>query len=153
MEITLDRFGFGIDSTLGELRLDGLHGGFTLEDERRRTKVPGETCIPTGRYEIRLRTVGELHRRYKARFPDLHRGMLWLQEVPGFQWVYVHIGNDESDTDGCPLVGRYPLALPDGEFKVAESTPIYLDLYRRTLEAMDRGEPVYITITEREPAP
>ena len=153
MEITVERFGLGTDSTLGELRVDGLHHGFTLEDERRRTKVHGETCIPVGRYAVRLRAVGELHRKYAARFPDVHRGMLWLQEVPGFQWIYLHIGNDEGDTDGCPLVGRFPVVLPDGEFKVAESTVSYLALYRKAVEAMDRGEGVFVTIQEREPLP
>ena len=36
MELLLERFGMGRDSTLGELLVDGLHVCFALEDERRR---------------------------------------------------------------------------------------------------------------------
>ena len=152
MDLLLDRFAFGRDSTLGELLVDGIHECFTLEDERRRVKVPGETCVPAGRYEIRLRRQGGLHQKYQIRFPALHRGMLWLQEVPGFNWIYLHIGNDEAETDGCPLVGRVPVILPDGEFRVASSSEAYLALYGRVTGAMERGEQVFIEIKERGPA-
>jgi len=132
--------------------VDGLHECFTLEDERRRVKVQGETCIPAGRYEIRLRREGGLHQKYLARFPSTHLGMLWLQEVPGFNWIYLHIGNDEAETDGCPLLGRVPVILPDGEFRVASSTQAYLALYGRVTDAMERGERVFIEVNERGPA-
>jgi hypothetical protein len=75
--------------------------------------------------------------------------MLWLQNVPGFEWIYLHIGNDETETDGCPLVGRVPVVLPDGEFKLASSTEAYLALYGRVVGAMHRGEDVWVRITER----
>lgn len=151
MNLTLERFGFGHDSTLGELLVDGIHEGFTLEDERRRVKVQGETCIPVGRYRILLRSEGGMDQRYRVRFPTLHRGMLWLQNVFNFSWVYLHIGNDEGDTDGCPLVGRVPVVLPDGEFGVASSTDVYVALYRQVIAAMDAGEEVWIDVTERGP--
>jgi len=152
MDLILDRFGMGRDSTLGELLVDGLHECFTLEDERRRVKVQGETCIPAGRYEIKLRAEGGLHQKYLARFPSTHRGMLWLQDVPGFNWIYLHIGNDEAETDGCPLLGRVPVILPDGEFRVASSTQAYLALYGRVTDALERGERVFIEVNERGPA-
>jgi len=151
MDIVLERFGFGRDSTLGELRVDGLFLCYTLEDERRTVKVQGETCIPVGRYPVRLRIEGGLHEKYRARFPNLHRGMLWVQNVPGFQWIYLHIGNDETETDGCPLVGRVPVILPDGEFKVASSTEAYLILYGRVSGAMAEGDAVTLEIRERGP--
>lgn len=151
MRLTLERFAFGRDSTLGELLVDGLHECFTLEDERRVVKVPGETCVPAGTYEVWLRTAGGMHERYRARFPATHRGMLWLQEVPGFTFAYLHIGNDESETDGCPLVGRVPVILPDGEFRIATSTDAYLALYAQVMDAWDRGERIYLEIRERAP--
>ena len=128
-----ERFGYGGDSTLSRLSLDGQPECFVLEDERREVKVFGETCIPVGRYEILLRDEGGMHQRYLDRFPELHRGMLWLQDVPNFEWVYFHIGNKERHTNGCLLTGQLPAILPDGEFEVMRSELAYLNLYRKLL--------------------
>ena len=83
------------------------HLCYTLEDEFREVKVRKETRIPEGTYELKLRTEGPLNERYKTRFFDIHEGMVWLQDVPGFNWIYIHCGNDDDDTDGCILVGSY----------------------------------------------
>lgn len=152
MLILHERFGFGTNSTISDVSIV-LHQMFALEDERRETKVPGETCIPPGRYLLKLRIEGGMHERYKARFPGVHRGMLWFQDVPGFTYVYYHVGNRERDTDGCPLTGEIPVMLPDGEFEVARSEKAYLAFYKKVLEAMDAGEEVWVEIKEREPAP
>lgn len=78
----------------------------TLEDiEREGAKVFGSTAIPRGVYELGLRTEGAMHPKYAQRFPAWHRGMIWLQDVPGFEYVYLHIGNTARDTLGCVLLG------------------------------------------------
>lgn len=149
MNLEIIRYGFGRDSTLGRLAVDGVFECFTLEDQRRfGEKIKGETCIPPGRYEIILRTAGALHEKYKVRFPEIHRGMMWLQEVPDFSWIYLHIGNTDDDTKGCPLVGRIPVCLPDGEFQVLESTAAYLTLYEKVLGRLFDGERVWIHLVE-----
>jgi len=147
MNLYLSRMGYGRDSTLGRISLGSL-SFFSLEDERRDVKVPGYTCIPVGSYEIKLRKAGGLHKKYKARFPDLHKGMLWLQDVPGFEWVYIHIGNDADDTAGCPLVGELPVILPTGEFEIGRSTPAYVALYRKVIAALEAGDRVWVHIRE-----
>lgn len=152
MELGIERIGFGTDSTLGVFTVDGAHECFTLEDERRKVKVKGETCIPAGRYEITLRTVGRLHKKYLKRFPHFHRGMLWLRGVSFFRYIYIHIGNVEKDTDGCPLVGTYPAIMPNGEFKVLDSTNAYTPLYKKIIQHMDAGGRVFVTVSEREAA-
>jgi hypothetical protein len=38
--------------TLGDLSMDGDHVCFTLEDVVREVKIPGETAIPAGTYEV-----------------------------------------------------------------------------------------------------
>lgn len=154
MKLWLERFGYGNDSTLGRLWLDngsdGLeHVCFTIEDERRIKKVPGETAIPVGVYEIKLRAEGGLTKKYAKRFPELHRGMLHLQSVPDFKWVYIHIGNDDDDTEGCPLAVTTPFVDGKGEFTGGGSKIAYVKLYAMVLDAMDRGGDVILTVTEK----
>lgn len=116
---------------------------WTLEDEHREEKVPGQTRIPPGTYRLALRTEGGLHARYSARFPELHRGMLWLQGVPGFSWIYLHIGNTEAHTDGCLLVGDQIL-----EGSLGHSAAAYLRLYPPIAAALERGESVTLTVAD-----
>jgi hypothetical protein len=151
LNLELSRYGFGLDSTLGRLYLSGDERAFecfTLEDERRKVKVREETCIASGTYPVVLRAEGGMHQRYLERFPELHRGMLWLQGVPDFEWIYLHTGFKEKHTAGCLLVGQVPVILPSGEFELVASTsePAYVRLYRRVIEAMDAGEKVAIHI-------
>lgn len=151
MNLEVMRYGFGLDSTIGRLYVSGderVFECFTLEDERRAVKVAAETCIPPGSYEVQLRQAGGMHQRYLDRFPELHRGMLWLRDVPDFEWIYIHIGNNDDHTEGCILVGEVPLVLPDGEFEIGRSTGAYVSLYRKVLDAMDRGEKVVCHVME-----
>ena len=151
MNLEVMRYAFGIDSTLGRLYVSDDERSFecfTLEDERRTVKVKGETCIPPGSYEVVLRTEGGMHGRYTERFPEWHKGMLWLQDVPGFSYVYVHIGNNDDHTEGCILVGTVPVVLPDGEFEVSRSAEAYRKLYLKVVETLDAGERVVLHVME-----
>lgn len=151
MKITLERFGFGRDSTLGLLSIEGQPQCFTIEDERRRVKVAGETCIPLGSYVVKLRREGGMHAEYRARFP-WHRGMLWLQDVPGFEWAYLHVGNTPADSRGCPLLVTTPLVTPLGEFRGAASVPAYEQFYKKVLEALEGERLVMLAVQERQAA-
>ena len=77
----------------------------TLEDPLRPVKIDGISAIPAGTYELKLRNEGTKTKHYAKKFPDMHKGMIWLQNVPGFTYVYIHIGNYPTDTEGCILVG------------------------------------------------
>lgn len=146
MKLLLERIASNGDSTIGVLYLDGKFFCFACEDEYRVTKVKGRTRIPAGTYKIRLRTEGGLTQKYLAKFPALHRGMLWLQDVTGFQWIYIHIGNKHEDTEGCILVGRGVNS--EGMF-LYSSTDAYLDLYRTVADAAEAGD-LEITIVDRD---
>lgn len=113
----------------------------TCEDGHREIKEMGATRIPAGRYEIKLRTEGRMAARYAEIFPD-HLGMLWLQNVPGFEWIYLHIGNDEDDTLGCILVGT---GTKEIERKVWNSQICYKRIYKRLQNAVVSGG-LWITI-------
>ena len=105
-KITLNRLFQTQRSTIGHLHFAGKNY-FTCEDIFRPKKIAGETRIPAGTYDIKLRLEGELVQRYNKKY-SWHRGMIWLQNVPDFSFVYIHIGNSHKDTEGCPLIGYAP---------------------------------------------
>lgn len=118
----------------------------TLEDESRVVKLPGETRIPAGRYELKLRTEGGMDARYVDRFPEIHRGMIHLQDVPNFEFIYIHIGNREDETEGCILVGETNEAQRAVGF-LSNSRLTYLRIYKRITDAIEDGE-AFINIVD-----
>ena len=154
INLVLERYAYGDDSTLGKLWRVTDDGRdlqcFTLEDEEREEKVPGETSIPIGTYEIKLRTEGGMHEKYLRKFMELpHQGMLHLQNVPDFQWVYLHVGNTDDDTSGCPLVGQIPHVGAMGEFAVYQSTAAYRALYPTLAGPLSDGERVVLQVSNK----
>lgn len=102
MEWTLERTEFLPTRTAGQLYLENRKFFcFTEEDRVREIKVPKETAIPEGRYQLSLETSN----RFGPETPTVLR-------VPGFSGIRIHSGNTEADTDGCILLG-YTLN-PDG---------------------------------------
>jgi len=150
MELTLDRLASDDDSTIGALFVNGRFQSFTCEDEYRIDKVPGETRIPAGKYRIDIRIAGGMAPKYRARYGDWHRGMIWLQDVPGFEWIYIHTGNTDDHTEGCILVGYGAMARRGDTMNVQQSRPSYEELAREIFAAIDAGEEVWITITDRD---
>lgn len=154
LKLHLVRTEQGDDSTLGRLyvqksTIDDEFQCYTLEDELREVKVPGETAIPKGTYKILPRTQGSMHPKYAERYGDLHVGMAWLQDVPNFKWVYIHTGNREDQTEGCLLVGQGFAETDEGENNhiVTGSRNAYVPLYTMIAQAWEDGEDVFITIT------
>ena len=109
-EVFIYRKHHGKNHTGGVLIIDGLEKCRILEDEKRAKKVMGETRIPAGRYELKLRKHGGHHARYKKLYDKKmgkgwHKGMIEVMKVPNFKHILIHIGNTDKDTAGCPLVG------------------------------------------------
>ncbi|KAB2918693.1 MAG: hypothetical protein F9K23_00725 [Bacteroidetes bacterium] len=146
IELVLCRKESNQHETVGDLYLNGKLLCHTLEDEKRAVKVWGETRIPAGKYEIKLRTFGAHHQRYKNRFA-FHIGMLWLQDVPNFKDILIHIGNTDKDTAGCILVGN-KINKQNGRYSLLNSTDAYTTHYPTVANAISRGEKVYITIKD-----
>ena len=102
MELVLTRDIFTDSSTVGSLFLKDQFQCYTLEDRQREIpgvpvgewKVPKETAIPHGRYEVKLL----LSPRFGFVTPH-------LIDVPGFTEIEMHPGNTNKDTEGCILVG------------------------------------------------
>lgn len=139
MQIRVDRYISDTETTLSRLWLGSEHLCYGLEDEYREEKTVGETRIPAGEYPVRLRTEGGFHQRYQQRFPEFHEGMLHIVDIPNFEHVLIHIGNDEGDTSGCLLVGVAPSIGAEG-MTLSQSEVAYRRLYPALVSAAKHGE-------------
>lgn len=120
-------------ATLGELFLDNdvYRQCYTLEDVVREEKIPGETAIPAGTYQIIL--------AYSQRFL---RVMPRLLNVPEYESILIHSGNTDKDTRGCILVGRI---IVNANF-IGESRVAFNELFDK-LDLANRHGKIWITIT------
>jgi len=155
MKLKLVRISSQHDSTIGVLYKENDNFvtqnkweflSFTMEDEFRNVKVYGETRIPEGTYEIKLRTVGGFHSKYSSSYPDFHKGMLWLQDVPGFEYVLIHKGNTDEDSAGCILVGYTANENITQQGSVGSSGKAYVDVYKKIVQYLIENERVFLTI-------
>ena len=107
-----------------------------------------EMCIrdsPAGVYQIRFRTVGGFHQKYSSRFQDIHKGMLHIVDVPGFDYILIHCGNTDEHTAGCLLVGdtQHNNMVEEDGF-IGRSTAAYKRIYVPIAEALEQGKEVTI---------
>ena len=106
MHLRLTRDVFSPAATLGVLTIDGQPFGYVCEDCDRgldaampldqilKIKQPGKTAIPTGTYRLGIRFS-----------PSHKKEVLFLQDVPGYEYILIHTGNTAADTEGCQLPG------------------------------------------------
>jgi len=137
MKLTVTRIKSDRDSTLSTVSVNGKFECFGIEDEHRVEKVANETRIPAGIYKVGVRDVGGFHNRYSAKFPEFHLGMLQVLDVPDFEYILIHIGNDDDDTAGCLLVGMN--AITQHRIANGASTAAYIDLYKKVIESALAG--------------
>lgn len=149
MNFQVCRYSTSPDSTLGILyRIDYDSSEiskrqflcYTLEDTYHEEKVYGETRIPSGQYELKFRTVGGFHSRYLSRYGEsFHEGMIHVQDVPGFDYILWHVGNDKSDTNGCLLLGDSSSENAVGEGGIGSSRNAYKRVYPIVRDAIKEG--------------
>ena len=122
---------------------------YTLEDEKRDDKIMHETRIPAGTYKIKLRTVGGFHSKYVKKYGSMHKGMLHVQDVPGFEYILIHTGNTDEHTSGCLIVGdsQENNQLMKNGF-IGKSVQAYKRIYAPIAEALENGEEVTITYVD-----
>ena len=149
LELRLKRVARRQGYTIGRLTAGGETLCDTLEDadrgltadmppgKIRELKVYGQTAIPTGRYAVTLDVVSP---RFKDRsWARPYGGKIpRLLNVPGFDGVLCHPGNDSSATSGCILVGRNTVV-----GKVTDSVATFHALMKKLLEA--KGD-IWLTV-------
>ena len=148
MKLQVLRFNSKSDSTNGllfDITNEIKFLCYTLEDERREEKVMAETRIPAGEYDILLRKEGGHHNKYTRKYGDMHKGMLWLQDVPNFQWILILTGNTDEHTAGCLILGdsQENNTLVKNGF-IGKSTQAYKRIYPPIASALENGEKVTI---------
>lgn len=153
MELTVRRKYFLPTYTIGELLVDGKKVCDTLEDKDRgltsdmptyeiyKKKVYGATAVPRGRYRIDMNT--ESHKFANRAWAKPYGGKLpRLVNVPCWEGVLIHVGNDPSCTLGCVLTGFNRV-----KGKVLDSTKAFYDLMDNYLvPAHNRKEEIWLTI-------
>ena len=152
MKLEVLRISSEFDSTSG-LVFDTTDGRkflcYSLEDEYRNYKVKHETRVPAGTYQIQLRKVGGFNARYAKKYGDFHKGMLHVQDVPGFEYILIHTGNTDEHTSGCLIVGdsqENNQIVKDGF--IGKSVQAYKRIYPAIADAILNGEEVTITYTD-----
>lgn len=145
MILDLYRYSSQSITTLGSILIDQKFYGHTVEDRHQDIKVKHQTRIPAGSYQIKLREFGGHYEKYKNKY-DGHKGMLWLQDVPEFTDILIHIGNTHKDSSGCILINNEVNNNKTDAGKGTRSTKAYLALYFKVLTALENNEAVNIRI-------
>lgn len=118
----------------------GLRKEDTLE-KIRSVKVPGETAIPLGIYEVRMDIVSPKY-SHVAWYKSLCGGkMPRIMGVPGFEGILIHPGNSALDSLGCVLVGKNTV-----KGGLTQSREVFKVLYKKMKAAYDRGERITLEI-------
>ena len=153
MKLITDRAWKKDTYTIGRFFIDGMRFYETLEDRDRglkqtdsldhilEVKVPGETAIPSGIYEVRIDIVSPKYKAVKW-YNDLCGGrMPRIMNVPGYDGILIHPLTSALDSRGCIGVGRNTI-----KGKLTSSRDTFKALYRKMEEAVKRGEKIFIEI-------
>ncbi len=139
--------------TIGRFYIDGLFYCNTLEDCDRglkqtdatayikSRKVPGETAIPKGKYFVAMNVTSPKYAGVTWYWQLCRGKMPRLLNVPGFDGVLIHPGNDALDTKGCILVGKNTKV-----GKLTDSKACFKEIYKLMKQAADAGEEITIEI-------
>ena len=137
MKLMVKRFEYGSNYTIGKLYINDSteFECYTLEDTVREpgVKVQNETAIPAGTYTVEI--------DYSPHFDKMLPHIL---NVPMFEGVRIHSGNDDKDTEGCVLVGK---TWTGGDW-VGESRAAFDKLFPKMQAANKAKETITITIVD-----
>lgn len=144
MELKLKRIALRDTYTIGKLYVDNHIFCDTLEDKVRditkEGKVYGKTAIPYGRYEITMKVQSPKYSQ-RSNYAWCKGYLPRLLNVPHFDGILIHSGNDATHSDGCVLVGENKV-----KGQVINSMATLKRLVSILKYASDSGEKIWITI-------
>ena len=138
--LRVERFLHHSDCEIGRVFLKGKFFCFSIEDAHRTTKIKGETCIPCGKYPLALRWSPKFSSKY-------NHEMIWVKNVPNYEYILIHWGNTICDTEGCLIVGD-KIGIINEKESVLNSKATYIKLYNEVINEIKGGGQFieYITI-------
>jgi hypothetical protein len=97
-------------------------------------------------YQLTLRSEGGFHSRYTAKYgADWHKGMIYVNNVPGFEYILWHTGNTDESTSGCLILGDSQTSnLVQADGFVGSSVNSYKKVYPIVRDAILSGEKVLV---------
>lgn len=153
MKIRVERKWPKATYVIGRLYIDGIFYCNSLEDTDRglkqtdsldyirSRKVANETAIPKGTYKVAMNVTSP---KYSASswYWKLCQGKVpRLLNVPGFDGILIHTGNNPLQTSGCLLVGKNTKV-----GQLTESKETFKKIYKLMKSAYDNGEEITIEI-------
>jgi len=107
----------------------------------RNKKIPNQTAIPTGTYEITLSVKSPKFSTYNF-YDEVCDGYLpRLLDVPGFAGILIHCGSNASHSSGCILVGNNTI-----KGGLTNSKSVFESLYNKMKIAKENNEKITIEI-------
>jgi hypothetical protein len=138
------------DSTIGNLFINDAFFCYTLEDTYQEVKIPGKTRIPKGNYNVGFRKeLTPLTQKYRDANPDWFTYHLEVENVPGFNSIYIHSGGTHADTEGCILVSD-SLQVKDKENFLTNSRNTFKRFYQYLSQQINMGIPVRLLVKDEE---
>lgn len=142
MKLELKRIALKPNYTIGKLFINGTYYCDTIEDkvidlnkngkfDDGLSKVMSQTAIPYGTFKV----VVNYSPKFKRELPR-------LLDVPYFEGILIHNGNDQNSSSGCIIVGENKTV-----GKVTNSTFYMNNLTARIKDAQNKGETITITIS------
>jgi len=154
MTITVDRKYKMSTYTISNLFIDGEWFCNVVEDKDRGLKQsmkPDEikkikkkdvTAIPAGTYNVTI-NVPSPKFSTKAFYKTHANGgrVPRILDVPGFDGILIHCGSNATHSSGCLIVGYNKI-----KGGVTDSQTVFKALYKKMLEAANKGEKITIKI-------
>lgn len=148
MKLTLKRIALKPTYTIGKLYVDNHYFCDTLEDKVRdlnkdgdlndvgEGKVAGQTAIPYGTYKVTTNVQSPKYSQ-RASYAWCKGYLPRLLNVPHFEGILIHAGNDATHSAGCILVG---------ENKVVGKVINSMETLKRLVRLLNSAEDITITI-------
>ena len=146
MKLKLKRSKFEKDWTISKLFINDVLDGYVVEDEVRTKKVKGETAIWKGVYKLGSRFSPKFSNEFywngenlisKSEYQELKvkgnykpHELIWILDVKEFEFILIHWGNTDLDTEGCLIIGS-KIGIIKGREGVLNSRIYYRKFYEK----------------------